>query len=458
MVIRHAKPVVHPEDLQVAVKNLISRTDEWDVLLAEDAPEVPSADRPDDSDGGIIVDESADEYFIDLMISALQDEIVPAVETSTGNIRESEVQQELVKKALVGLKLQGLKRVARQLEVRVGGSTEQLAERIAKRVGWDESEVARLIVENADDVRPEQGYSTRIFPVELPIDRAYVTERLRYVVGRYIRTAVARWFVFEDFKEDDNSIVMSGALQTLTAGVSNVLGKEPSLTARPNTDSVTLSLADSGLADVRGGTSMSARAAVSALETACRVKTLGYIRGIDASAKAPRGELHSASLFVLDVLATRLPDKGINESQVTVARFRVKKDADLPWDAEQEAKPRLKAVRLEGDYLFDSTAACRLLAAERRPLTDVTIQITTRDEDEKIDGRFPMRIAIERDHVSVETSFGYGNQDKSRDLHDAAVAAVRDELLSGPGSLERLKTVVAQIEARAAQPDDGESE
>lgn len=452
MVTRLSKQIARPEDVRELVAQFMTSSSAWDEKLATTVPDAMRV--APNSSSAPTVDEDLSENFLELIIEALQDEIVPVIESYNGRVREAEVEREIAKKALVGLRLAGLKRLAKEYDLKVSGSSEELAERIAKRVGWNEEEIARLIVENADEVSPEQGYSTRIFPIDGDLDFTFIRERLNYVVGRYIRTGVARWFVFRDFEAKKESATISGALETLAAGVNNVMGKAPSLTAKPKIDAVLLSLDDTGLVEVKGGGLTAARGGIAALSTACRVQPLGYLRGIDPAARAPRGEFHSASLFLLSLLEQGFPHAGIDESHVTVARFRVKKESEEPWDAERPVRPRLKAVRLEGDYLFDSSSACRLLAVERRPLTDVTVQVTTRDGEGRIDGRFPMRIAIERDHVAVETSFGYGKQDKSRLLHEAAVQAVRAELSGLPSGSDALADVISQIEARAAATDD----
>jgi hypothetical protein len=130
---------------------------------------------------------------------------------------------------------------------------------------------------------------------------------------------------------------------------------------------------------------------------------------------------------------------------LTVARFRVKEDNDSPWDAETERRATLRAVRFEGEYLFGSVPACRLLATEQRPLSDFTVQVTTRTEDRTISGSFPMRISIEKDHIGVETSFGNGNHELSSQVHEAAVKAVRAEIADGFGNEDRLDDFTAKI-------------
>lgn len=66
----------------------------------------------------------------DELRSALEDEVVPAVETEpSAGIVKWELERELIKKALVGLKLPVLRDIARDRALEAGGGSEDLAGR-----------------------------------------------------------------------------------------------------------------------------------------------------------------------------------------------------------------------------------------------------------------------------------------------------------------------------------------
>ena len=80
------------------------------------------------------------------LLAVLEDEIVPAKEVHDGKIARAEVDREIIKKALVGLKGATLKRISREVNLPVGLPVERLAENIDKRFAWDEAQIARLVL------------------------------------------------------------------------------------------------------------------------------------------------------------------------------------------------------------------------------------------------------------------------------------------------------------------------
>ena len=143
-----------------------------------------------------------DEFVSERMRQVLEDELVPAKPVEGARLDEAEVNRETIKKALVRLKADRLRQVARASEVDVGGNLIDLAERIGWHYRWDDEAIARLILEYEPEPRVERAHSDRLFPLlEVP-DLDYVDRRLDYVHGRYIRVGLARWFVFQEHRRD----------------------------------------------------------------------------------------------------------------------------------------------------------------------------------------------------------------------------------------------------------------
>jgi hypothetical protein len=320
-----------------------------------------------------------------------------------------------------------------------------LATRIAAQYGWNEQEIARLILESAEEPEPERAYSERLFSlVEVP-DLNYVAERLSYVLGRYIRIGVARWFVFEELFADDDRVELIGTTRAYGADVMND-ESVPRVVPVPRSDRRVRAVLQSGeaLLSVRGATTPEATAAATALEIATGIERKGYISthhegsgfGV-ALAFAPQ------SLFMLDLLTARFVQARLMERNLTVAKFHV---ADSK-NEEGETRPQLRAVRFEGSHLLDSPPACKLLA-DGRALVDMalTVQLPPRPDGES--GRVPVRVAIEGDHVLVMTGLGL-TPSLAYDVHNTVVYETVSEIRDGvldPGGLE---DYAERIHARA---------
>src|ERR1700722_2951518 len=81
-----------------------------------------------------------DRFLAEDLRIALEDEIVPAsVEEDTGTgISDREKNREVIKKALIGLKLATLREIARDRRLPTGGSREDVATQIGAAYLWDE--------------------------------------------------------------------------------------------------------------------------------------------------------------------------------------------------------------------------------------------------------------------------------------------------------------------------------
>ncbi|MEX1009024.1 MAG: hypothetical protein WD271_14425 [Acidimicrobiia bacterium] len=374
----------------------------------------------------------------------LEDEIVPATELEDAKILPVELDHEVIKKALIGLKLETLKRVAERSALEGTGNAESLATRIAESYAWNREEIARLILASEDEPAVERAHVDRLYALydSPPLD--YVYERLRYVLGRYIRIGVARWFVFEELESVTGQLTLRGTLRAYNATVTEVEAN-PTVVGTPARDHrIELLVDNSPLLHVRHGSANESSAAVRALEIATRIQVLGKPT-LGAGASAALATLAPASLFMLDLLTTRFGTAGLHNKNMTVARFQVDDD---DRGEEPESRPRLRAVRFEGAHLLDSAAACKLLADEGRALVDMSITVRSALRADGETGRFPVRVAIERDHVLAMTGFGT-LPGLSFGVHAAVVDAVTEELGDGLADVNALAELATKIEERA---------
>ena len=116
---------------------------------------------------------------------ALEDEIVPAsVEEDTGTgISDRERNREVIKKALIGLKLATLRDIARDRRLPAGGSIEDVATQIGAAYHWDEEAVARLVLDFVAEPVEVHGHSSHLYGLESTIDLASTRQKLEYVKG-----------------------------------------------------------------------------------------------------------------------------------------------------------------------------------------------------------------------------------------------------------------------------------
>lgn len=385
---------------------------------------------------------------------ALEDEIVPAHEIHLGGIDQGEVEREIVKKALVGLKMATLKKIARDRGAPVGGTLEALATRIAGIYEWDQREVARLILANEDEPSIERGHVSRLFPLESRYDVDEVHERLETVVGRYIRIGVARWFLFQEMLGvKDRGVEVHGTFKTYQATVDGIQ-EVAALSALPQDSTVGILLNDSAVLQVNDSSVAPAKAAVLAFGIISGTAAKGYLPLAEADAKPISNTLHASSEFLLDIVHNRLSKTELTDINLTVARFRLREnDQSL---SVSERRPELKAVRFEGEHLLDSVSACRLLAIEGRALVELAFQATVRDENDSARGRFPVRITAEKDHVAVQTGLGAGEHELSRQVHRSVIKSVSEALEFGADNTQRLESLFDRMKSRAESQEDPE--
>ena len=437
-------PVVHLEELERSVDDLLSFAREQGQLVRRMNPSlVYTTHHPD-------VPAESDLLREDLLL-ALEDEIVPAPEiTDSGGILPWELDHELVKKALIGLKLPSLRNVARASRVSTGGTTEDVATRIAQHYKWDEQEIARLILEHEGrELLPKAGHIDRLIPLESAPDLEFVKDRLERVTGRYIRIGVARWFLFERLVVADDLLEMTGSVRSYRAFVDDS-GDEPSVASTPHQKSVVVRIeAGSDILRIRQSNSADARAAALALQATADVKAtyfipLPHIQGLTGSAIG----FDRSTLFMLDLLDSRLRDAGLVSPDLNVARFKVGESATSDWD-EETLSPTLEAVRFEGRHILDSTEACRLIATESRALVNVSLRATSARRQDGESGVFPIQIGLDGWHVFVSTGLGSTLSELSGGIHENVVDAASAEIRYGVSNVSRLAALADRITERA---------
>ncbi len=466
---RQEKTVVLSEDLSSEIERLLEYGRERgrvarETRLVDSRTQPVHTIHPDKPD--------ITELLREELISALEDEVVPAVRTGPARgILEGELQREIAKKALVGLKLHMLRQIAEKLRLDKRGNLEDVADRIARTYRYDEHEIAQLVLDHDEDPEPDRGHSDRIFPLQDAPDLDHVVKRLGYVTGRYIRVGVARWFVFEEVKAAEGRVILDGILRAYNvsvnvdddlsvtadadgsaAGLPASLDPEPSarseatLGSSPTELPVRVSLLrGSKTLRIRSKNVSAARAAVRALAIATDAETLGHLPLATRAYEGPLGSFAEHTTFMLDLVDNRLADAHASNPNLTVARFAIERSDET--HEEEGERPRVREVRFEGDHLLDSLAACRLIALDGRVLADLSLRVSFGDSDEV--ARFPLRISLERDHVLLITGFGRGLLEQSAALHRLLVNAVEQALDSGVKNVERLEALAVRIDAFA---------
>lgn len=438
------RAVVHDEDLMVFVESLPE-------FVGHQVSAVKRA-----SDVGRLYHHSPDKPDIREQLQAqllehLRDEVIVATETATDSdaIRPDEVQEEVVKRALVGLRLEGMKRIAKDRGLKMGGKAEVLAERIARSVGWDGAEVARLVLQQDDELVEDRSYLDRFYPIAESPDLAAVAAELEFVLGRYVRVGLAEWFVFESVEADDDAVTFTGTLKAWDPSVSDSgehLDVVP-VERRKVQRQMEVRLDGDPIVRVTGGSLTEAKAAVGALLKVAAVAPLVGVKPLGKGILAGAAiEFAPETLFLLDLVTSRFHQQGLRSQNLTAARFRMERGEVLDESSEWK-RPSLKAVRFDGDHILDSPAACKLIANEGRALVDVSMTMRSATSAPGIETTpFPVRVAVDRTHVILATGFG-STPSFAHKAHVTMREAVRLELMDGfaaPASVmqlaERIRT------------------
>ncbi|UXM91110.1 hypothetical protein [Paenarthrobacter sp. JL.01a] len=434
----HIHKALLEDDLQAHVTQLYKLATDLGAALREESVEPLSS---------VLVPDISDKLEAAIRES-LEDEIVPITEIQNGGIDDSEVDREVIKKALVSLKLATLRKIAKAEGTASSGSQEDVATRIAQRYSWDRVAVARLILANEDEPSIERGHISRVFPLVEDIDVNAARKRLSSVIGRYIRIGVARWFLFDNCRNLNESLEVQGTYKTYQASVEE-RSDAASLSATPHESSVRMLLGKSASLRIEGASAVPAKAAVNAFEVITGQNAKGYLPLADKKSQGIPGTLHPTSEYLLDLLENRLISSELHDINLTVARFNVRPGSDVhSTRTVDERRPELRAVRFEGQHLLDSVAACRLLTLESRPLVEIALHASIGGEEGTV-GRFPVRITAEADHVAIQTGLGDSQHELSLRVHRLVVEACSDALTVKSLDTKRLNLLVSRMKERA---------
>lgn len=442
--------LIHAEDLEEQVRQLIGMARrEGEAIRKSNQARTGKVYRRIDTP-------NIDDLLIEDLMLELEDEIISAVATSpTGGILPRDLNHELMKKALVGLKAPALRRLAQSVHLPTTGRMESVATRIAEHYAWDSEQIARAILEAEGRLQPTttHGHHDRLVPLETEPDLNYVIDRLNFVIGRYIRTGVARWFVFDRLDGDREHLQLSGSVQTYRAFVDET-GDTPTVGASPSERHVDISLdAGSAIARVRRGSAFDAKTAMDALTIGSNnsVRRAGFVPMRSIRGLGPWTlTIDRVTLFMLDLLNARLREQGLRGFDMKVARFRLSESGAN--EEEEVQAPSLEAVRFEGRHILDSTEACRLIASEGRSLVGLSLSAMVARRPGEEDARFPLHVALDDWSVALTTGFGSTLPELSVSAHQALIEAVTSEIRDGVSDVESLNSLAERITDRATSP------
>lgn len=444
------KPVLRPEDVDAAIDHLrLGLADVGERLAQETAPE-PDDDRP-----AIQVPDLTDRAEQALR-RLLEEETYALVEPEgPRGIAEHELHHELLKKVLVSLKRPVLRELAKTRGMEPESKLDDLARQVAASYQWDETAIARLVLDYAEDPRETAGgLTTRIFVLAERVDLARIEDRLAYVDGRYYRTDIAKWFTFESYQRLGSVLKVTGTLQTYRAGVDPVA--EDRLKTEQDISSASLHVSEDGVtARVHdASTASAARSMMAAFRVATTARALDFVPNSGSGADIRPRVLHPSTEFLLDVVTHRMRGHLFRQRNPVLARFRyTRSESASDEDTARGRKPSLRAVRFEGKNLLDSITACGLMWTEGRPLVDLTVEVavTAADDDQQVLARIPVRLALEKDHVLVATGLS-SSAERMAQVHRAVLDHVEQAIDEGVPAEHRIK-LERTIRNRAQNPD-----
>lgn len=361
------------------------------------------------------------------------------------------LERDVMKKALMGLRAKALRDLAARSNLETRGTIEALAESIAQTYKWDSEQIALLVLANEPEPAPERSHTERVFLLDDTPDLERVAMRIEPMLHRFARIGVARWFMTDDFISAAGSAVIRGSVHAYQPFVSSE--DSPHVTSSPSRTEVEIELRDDSRAlRIRGRGEQASKSAALAAELALGLEILPAIPYRQDKVTGPERVLARESLFMLDLLWTRLVhDASIRINNVTTARFRMTQRDD---DSSDDARPTLRAVRIEGSHLLDSVEACRLISIEGRALVQMSFVGSvplTKDEA----ASFPVSVTLEANHITVTTGWGHAAHEASTRMHRSVVDAAIAEAETGIADPARLHDLTTRIATQAkASPTD----
>lgn len=449
---RTPRSILREEVIDKRVTELLDRVNS----LAGNALESGVVDRP----AGHLRTPDFSHLIRNDLKSYFEDEVILAIpESDGGSIDAIELDHELAKKALVGLKLSRLKEGAKEIGAPLTGAktSEEVAAAVARTLNWDSAAVAKFILEHEEEPSESNAaHGARVYPLEA--DRIHTAETInaavQTLVGRYIRVGVARWYVFDDVNFVGETTNVSGTFMWYTAEV-DPTKDHAALHSVPRSDSVTASIVPyRNVIEVGNVSVRTAKAAVYALTSALLQPKLGYIPHTGSGSERVDGTVHGTVEFLLSILQDRLPRAGVLSVNPTVARFKF----DSTEDSTDANRPHLKAVRFEGSHILDSVPACQLIVSEGRPLAAISFRMILDVSEEDLGksfSSFPVKISLEGDHVQVVTGLGDDPINSNR-AYEIVRDAVLAEIEEGRPDYSSLDQLVERITERAVTGESSE--
>ena len=155
--------------------------------------------------------------------SALSDEVVVAPSVvGEDDIEPSEFGRELMKRALMKLKLSDLREEAKDRGVDWRGTEEDVASRLAAALRFDEQRIAELVLSYERETEPPTGFNERIYRLSHEVtDLGTLSAGVERMVRRYVRVGVAKWFVFQSVRSSQTHISVSGLFRSFRAEASD---------------------------------------------------------------------------------------------------------------------------------------------------------------------------------------------------------------------------------------------
>ncbi len=376
----------------------------------------------------------------------VEDEVVVA-RPSIGEaaIEPNERDREIAKRALMHIKLPQLRQIAGSLSGRSGGKLEEVLETIVRGYHSDQEAIARLVVEYETEPPPERRFATRVFHVTYPEEAQLeqVASRAEHFAGRYMRTGVAKWFVIESVDWGRSRLSMHGTFRAFEATAAK---EDDSYRLVSNAANATASLRMVGgqsavEVDARG--TRESRAIMAAFARATGLTWFDFqILPVGGTMAAVGWDQRSAFLVALNA---NFRTEAIEVFNLTTAGFQSAEASRAEDD--DETRPAVRAVKLDGRHLLDSRQACELLA-DGQGLVELGMLVRFRTSAQE-DFLLPVTIRLERDHTTITTGFGTVHPSISRQAHMLIVDGVRQSFRQGLPHVEDFDRLVRHIQAKA---------
>jgi hypothetical protein len=394
----------------------------------------------------------SDEKTFRALRDYLQDELVVVSELEAGEgIVASERDHEIAKRALATLKLPELRRTAESFGLPKKGNRDAILDRLVRYLEADHQEIARVLLRA--DRYPHIGrqHASRLFAFDSLVDAPTLASKLNAYAGRYLRTGLAQWFVFEQTVLDGSEFRVDGKLRTYEVDVLAESASSPRLNPVPKDFDVLLRVLDGEpVIRVVARYEAETEAAVSAMTYAVERGPIAPLEKFAAAADwTETGRFSPQTIWLLDVLLTLRDDSDVALEQVTSASFeRARSDGGTALDP---SVPHVRSAKLRGQHVLDSQSACRHVMALER-LRAVTALVSFPGEGGGRD-RLPVRLVVEKDHIGVMTGFGSAGHEHAERHHRMLEDLIASRVSVPQLDRDRLVSILEQMRERAEATD-----